>query len=680
MMSLRGMLIPFGEALVVCAALAGLFLFVGDAQAQRGLPENLQQALELIEEGRYEEALAEAETYLENERDDRYNAAAQLIAGRCEVNLGMGQSAIRRAFSSLDRFGETNPMAAQTFYLLATAFQETGDNYEASRALIRCLDSDPDDALRVTALNHLSDLARGPVAYRASQLRLIARSEDTRQAIDLFLPRSASIPTFGLLVPESEEVRDPGLELIEGFRSALEKWRATRGLEAELVVKRVPRGGPHAVHAARNLVRNSGVWGLVVGGPEEMVIPAVVEAQAAGVPVILPAQRRPGTDALGPDVLLPEADWRTEGRIAANYAVDSLGLKVFGIVAPYTDQGREVVHGFREVLDARDSVEVLAQEWYFAEEGVSLARQFQRVRTIGFRREFLDSLRQMKLLPEPRRLAATLDSLGYEQRLSFLDSLRVNPEPFRSLITPLPHNADSVVRSITRHRIDSLFSRIDSVRFERMWVTHLDSIKRTIAFKTGQIDSNDIELKVFDALYLPIEPGTISLFAPQFAFYDFRATRLGNAAWYNPDDLYRNRQYVENMIFTSPYRLDGNDGEMGELMMFLHRIGGGAVTPWHVRGYDAGNILLEMVAGGRLGAGDVADGLHTLTEIPLAAGHQRFEGGSLVGRQMWLLTARNGVVVTEDVGLRRLMLTPPPADSTGADLLEMHRDPSQGDR
>ncbi|MCB2200054.1 hypothetical protein KQI63_11655 [bacterium] len=668
------MMSRFREWSVFLALLGIILVLPTAAQAQRDLPDVLSRALQLVDMEMYEVALEEAEIYLQEGLDDKFAAAALVIAGRCEVNLGHGAKALERGYTVLDTWGVDNPMAAQAWFLIATAQQELGDEYEAARALVHCLDADPEPSMRQLALGHLSELVQGPVAYRADALRRLARKEGTKQTLEVMLPKSATHPTFGLLVPESEEVNDPGRQLIEGFQAALSRWNLTQGLEADVVIRRVPKGGPYAVHAARTLAREVGVWGMVIGGPEEMVIPAVVEAQAAGVPVVLPGLRRPGLDALGPDVLLPEADWHTEGKLAAAYATDSLGMKTFGIVAPFTDLGRELVAGFREVLDERDTVEVLSLEWYFPEEGVSLARQFQRLRTIGFRREFRDSLRLSNELPQPDSVIAMLDTLDLEGRITLLDSLKYDTEAFSGLLAPtdsLLALVDSTSgRSIVEFKLDSLLSRIDSVRFERHWSTHLDSIKRTLAYKAGQIDSNDIELDVFDALYLPIEPGTIPLFAPQFAFYAFKTTKLGNAIWYNPDELYRNRQYVENMIFTAPYRLDALDGEMGELRMYLDSAGVRPVTPWHIRGYDSGNILLEAVSGGRTGAGELAEGLHQLDSLSLSAGPQEFSDNSQVGNRMWLLTSQMGRVNPEDVNARRLLLHPVELDSATADSLE----------
>ncbi|HEB84942.1 MAG TPA: hypothetical protein ENI92_08090, partial [Bacteroidetes bacterium] len=394
-------------------------------------------------------------------------------------------------------------------------------------------------------------LAAGPVRYRAGTLRALARGNAARAALDTLAAPPAENPRIGVIVQQESEEDTTARDLLVGARAAV-KVDEQAGGRGELVVRTVPYGAPEAVFAARTLVRREGVWALVISGHESDAIAAAVEAQAAGVPVVLPGRRRPDLYLAGPTVFMPEADWEREGAIAAMYAADSLHLRTFAVVAPATDLGRYLVEGFTKTLEARDSCEVLAVEWYFPEEGVSVSRQFLRIREIGFRRAFLDSL--------------SADSVWH-------DSLWV---------------ADT-----TGGRDTTL---LDSALWKRLWRTHLDSIRRTPAFKVGAIDSNAIELKTIEGLYFPIEPGTIELFAPQFAFYNFRAVKMGNAGWYDPEELYHQRQYTEDLVFTAPYRLEETEGVMAELATEVYRETGGAVHPWNIRGFDGVRMLLTAAA------------------------------------------------------------------------------------
>jgi len=644
--------------------------------AQKDFPSQLREASILLENEEADSALTIIEGYLADEPSGKYTASALLLAGRCEVRRGEGVKAVNSALSVLDRLEKDDELVPQAYYLLATAQQLRGEYYEAARALVLCLDNGAEGKIQEYSLKHLSELVKGPVSYKATSLKLLARNDGTKRILNIILPKSSEKALFGVLIPEGDAEDNPGSDLLEGVEAAVDRWESLTGDEIELIVKRIPKGSVATVNSVREMVRNLGVWGLIIGGPEAEVIAASVEAQAASIPVVLPGQRRPNLNSVGPSIVLPEANWRREGEIAAEYAVDSLALKVIGVVAPYTDRGKETVTGFLEFLEERESVEVLAQEWYFPEEGVSLSRQFQRIRTTGFKREFLDSLRQTPSLQHPDSLIAIMDTLDFQDRLLFLDSLHVNYSSVwnDSIITDMENEfylaSEELINdsssksmpemdSITCYLLDSLLTKRDTLVFDNLWSEFADSVQRTIAFKTGQIDSNDIELSAYDGLYILIEPGTIPLFAPQFAFYNFKTTKIGNFGWYESDLLYRNRQYVEEMIFTSPYYVEESSGEMGELALYLHKRTGKAANKWHIRGYDAANVLLEAKGEGKGERADLIEGITLLDSIKLASINQTFSDMDIVGQKMRLLTIRNGSVLKEDSDYRRALIAPP---------------------
>jgi hypothetical protein len=614
--------------------LSFLFLMISSPlfAQQRGLPPELAPAKSLFNFGDIDGAYSGVLAYLDTHPDGRYTVAANLLAGRCEIRLGKNNEAINRALSIIEALPNSDLMLADSYYLLAVAQQSRGDYYEAARALVNSLNHKPQGEIQEMVMRDLGKLVNGPVAYKAESLRLLARTEGTKRALNILLPKSATIPTIGVLVPESELENDPGTSLIEGAQAAVNKYEVESGNDIDLLIKRVPHGTVRAIDAARTMVRKNGVWGIILGGPESDINAASVETQAAGIPTILPGQHRPTLNAIGPSMIMPEANWYREGEIAATYAVDSLALRCFGIIAPHTDQGVETVAGFLDVLNQRDSIEVLAQEWYYPEESVSLNRQFKRIRHIGFRREFRD-----------RMLA--------DSTLTMEDTLFYDIE------------------------IDSLVVGFDSTRYEMLWRAENDSIQRTVEYKTGLVDSNDIELSAFEGLFVPIAPNTIELFAPQSAFYNFRTTKIGNASWHDDDKLYKNRQYVEDLLLTSPYRLDLIDGDMAELQYYLHRETNKTANIWHIRGFDAANIFLASIENGKIGPDEIKVDLMSMDSLNLVTGVQHFGEKDIVGQNMWLFTAKEGIIQLEDAEARRLLITPP--EVLPDSLMEI--DPSTGE-
>lgn len=582
-----------------CSILVSMFLFaVNHPAVAQTLPDELQNSLQQLADGQPRAALMAAETYIEIYPGGEYVAAANILAGRASMAMQLYDNALEYGQRILST-PAMNPMAAQAHYLVATALQARGDTYEAARELVESLNLQETGTVAELASSRLAELLQGPLLYRVGILRDLARSDAARHALANAGGIRVDQPRFGVVVPNTEQ-DTLALAMLQGVQAAVALYNRNHdGPDVLLEVENETSGALDAVQATRTLTREKGAWGFVFGGQEEDVIAATVEAQAAGVPCILPGQRKPGLFSIGPGVLQPEASWYREGEITALYAADSLNLETFAVVAPVSEQGREIVGGFTDALSRREDTEIVTVEWYFPDEGVSIDRQFKRIRRMGFRRDFADSLRQ-------------------------------NYIPF------------------------------DSTEFEELWETHLDSIRRSLQYRIGAIDSNAIAVKDFDALYFVIESNTIELFAPQFAFYNFDAQIFGNSAWYEPTEIYRHRQYLEDWVITAPYYLQDDNNRLSMLTLQLARDQGVAVTPWHIRGFDAASVLLAQVESGRLGPRNVADGIRTLSRLDIAAGQQYFSRDRHEGLGIWFLTIHEGNVEPENVARRKLQLTPPP--------------------
>ncbi len=596
-----------GTIAVFAVLLIGIVLFT-PIQSQAQLPASLQQAMEQIEAGQIEPALNTIQAYLTNYPSSPHNAAAQILAGRCELQQGKYEDAMQRAHNVL-RSRTSRGMAPQAHYLMASVYQARGEAYEAALELVYCLNLSPRGQVARLAEAKLRELVQGPVYYKLDLLRDQAYSSAAENALENLSLTETTIPRIGIVLGSTEE-DTVARDMLNGARAAVEWYNREHDPDAELMEESVSGGTADLVLGTRRLVQEDGVWGMIVGGNIERSLAATVEAQAASVPVVLAGQRRPGLFSIGPTTVQPEADWYREGEMAALYAADSLHLRTYVIVAPATERGQESVAGFTDVLARRGQTEIMSVEWYFPEQGLSLDRQFRRIRNLGFRRDFADSL-------------------GW-------------------------------------YHIQN-----DSTNFNILWEAHLDSIRRSYEYRIGAIDSNDIQIRSIDALYFPIEEGTIELFAPQFAFYNFRAQTLGNSAWYDIEGLYRHRQYVEDMVFTSPYFHADTNVHMQQLSTYIARVIGGTPSLWNVRGYDAAMILLNQVASGQTGVSGVAEGILNLRDIAFASGRQYFNRDKRAGEGMWFLTVHEGTIERENISRRRILTTPPPPPVVPLDSLDM---------
>ncbi len=606
-------------------------------------PIKLRIAVQHLEHGEPARALSELEAYLEMTESGPYIITAELLAARCELALKRTDKTIVR----VNRVLEMNPdhaIAAQCHYLFAAVFQARGDSYAAALELVDCLNLNPEGNTLNLAKEKLKELADGPALYCLETLQDLARSENCKSAlsdaslnkVDLFASTEAyaTIGVIFQLSPTTGEAPDStkGLNLIDGVRAAAEKHgRELSGSQSQepeqtiqIVSRIIPSNTVVGVLAAREMIRRDGILGLIIYGPESEAMAITVEAQAHGIPTILPGQRRPGLYAIGPTTVQPEADWYREGELAAIYAVDSLHLRTFAVIAPVTPMGQENASGFTSILENRQMTELLALEWYFPEQDISLNRQFLRIREIGFKREFADSLFSSKLT----------DSLFH---------LNLSDRIF----------AAGFIDSLLRSRWEIHKDLID-----RYWREHLQDIRLTPLFKSGALDSNDIELKAIDGIYLPIEPGGIELFAPQFAFYNFKTQCFGNSAWNEPDELYRHRQYTNDLIFTSSYNVSNLEENYPELSLYIYKQHGMAPGLWQVRGYDSASILLSPLLDGPPNVGTVADAVRSLQKVSLGGGIQHFAPDRRVALDMWLFTVVEGEIHLEDSRQRLQKLSP----------------------
>lgn len=561
------------------------------------LPAPLAKSVQLLDAGKARLALDSLNTFISQNSHSPYLTTAHILAGRCEVSLAKPGRAIKRGQEVLEGCKDDG-LRAQLLYMMATAYQARGDNYEAARLLIQCIDTTNNGKVAQLASNHLKELVNSTVYYRLPTLLELASTDQSINLLTSIQTPSSDLPKIGLVVQKSDSDSVRVRSLLYGVDAAVQLFNlrntANQKIKVELV--NIDQGPVPTVMAVRNLIRKKGVWGLILGGYEPDMLAGAIEAQAAGVPVVLPGMRSPNVSLIGPCTFQPEADWYREGEIAGVYATDSLRLKTFGIIAPVTEMGRHNVAGFIDAVGRRPGTEILATEWYFLDKKVSIDRQMKRIRKIGFRRAFADSLR-----------------------------------------------ADSVY--------------FDSLSFDELWYAHHDSIKRTSRmYKIGKLDSNAINLKTIDGFYLPIEKGTIQLFAPQLAVYEGTAQHIGNSSWYDPDELYRHRQYVEGMILTSTYWLDDQNPHLADLRVELHKKTGEVPNPWHIRGYDAARLLFSQVESGRVGPFEVATGLKWTKSINYASGKQVFDTQKHTGLGMWLLSVSNGSVTLEDIAARRRLL------------------------
>lgn len=127
------------------------------------------------------------------------------------------------------------------------------------------------------------------------------------------------------------------------------------------------------------------------------------------------------------------------GAALAAYAVNTLGLKTFAVIAPTDAYGRELTDSFTKKVDELGG-QILYEGWY-AGEPTDLSNHFNNMRSIGMRRLFelaatdSDSVRQIdyRTILKP----ITPDSGRFSKRFSSGDSLKVKLPTIEGLYIPI---------------------------------------------------------------------------------------------------------------------------------------------------------------------------------------------------------------------------------------------------
>ncbi len=245
-------------------------------------------------------------------------------------------------------------------------------------------------------------------------------------------------------------------------------------------------------------------------------------------PYVSPLNSQNGLAALSPYAFQINPDAEIKGQFLAKYAVQELGFKTFAILAPADAYGQTIARSFAETV-TENGGEVVEQQWYY-DDAQDLSRQFKAIRKKGFYITFRDSAR------------------AADSTLSDVD----------------------IQAQFKQYMTDILFS---------------DEGGR-------DIDSTQVSSTGIDGLFIATYPEYIPYIAPQFAFHNIKCTLLGNEGWNDPDQLMKQRAYLDGLIYvTAGYY----DPQAWEYKAFLSRFRQQMhETPdmYHLLGYDIGKWML----------------------------------------------------------------------------------------
>ena len=114
--------------------------------------------------------------------------------------------------------------------------------------------------------------------------------------------------------------------------------------------------------------------------------------------------------------------------------------------------------------------------------------------------------------------------------------------------------------SIHKENPEMTETTLDSL-YKRYLKDQRDLLKET---KTT-LDSADVPVTTFDAMFLPVYVDDISYMAAQFAYANFQTQIIGNSDWYDMDELKKNRNYINGIIFITDGYLNEEDWDYKQI-------------------------------------------------------------------------------------------------------------------
>lgn len=542
--------------------------------------ENIyQKALSHYSDGRFDvvefELIGLIEIYPENHR----SSSIAYLMGRAQYKQKKYTEAEEVLKKLINQYPQSNYVDDAQFLLSAiffnqkryfssgenlfTVFEQTNDGrlIDRARDLLLPLLTDylrPDELQRLKErfqkpdTQTIIDFANGIQNFRLKNLDLSANyfqavfqqnptnqlgknSERYLKLIDL-TSRNSMIK-IGVLLPLSGVLKEEAKSILTGIEYAMQQSQIAKDLGIKLVVEDTEGEVLPTILACKRLLQDDNIIAII--GEIESDKTAVIGSLFLdkNIPVITPTAAENGLSELGENIIQMSPNITFRGEVIAEYAMNELNLKTFGILAPADDYGKTITDSFVETVD-RLNGSILAETWYY-QGATDLRNQFRHMRHIG--------LQKMKR-----------DSVYYE------------------------------FPAFTLSQIDSVILEVEKIRKK-------EREEREEPPKTKFSDSTATPVTSIDAIFLPVYTGEISYVASQFALFNIQCQILGGDFWNDEEVLDRNHSYLSGCIFTSDFYSDPLDSE---LQRFINRfrldVG---VTPekMEIYGFDSMKFLLHVL-------------------------------------------------------------------------------------
>jgi len=232
----------------------------------------------------------------------------------------------------------------------------------------------------VTVLqNHLENNA--PNEYSRIINELLRKIQDQQETIEV---------KVGVLLPLSSEFSEQAQAILTGIKYAQQTFNQNSLIQVKLIIKDTEGSIINIIRAARELVEDEKLIAIIGELESEKTASFAPIIDDAGVTLIPPVASANGLAALSKYIFQINGDLETRGIRMAEFAIKNLNLHSFATLAPADNYGKDMTDSFTATIDQLNG-EIIAQKWYY-ENSQDMARQFNSIRELGFKRMNKDSL------------------------------------------------------------------------------------------------------------------------------------------------------------------------------------------------------------------------------------------------------------------------------------------------
>jgi ABC-type branched-subunit amino acid transport system substrate-binding protein len=335
---------------------------------------------------------------------------------------------------------------------------------------------------------------------------------------------------LALLLPLNGFNKDVGESILEGSYLALEEYNNQHNTNLEISVKDYGEEIITAISALKDLAQNQNI--LAVVGPLENDIAAACAAIShyEQLPLLSPTATENNLVTFSDYFFQINTPIDIAAESIAQYALDSLKIMRFATFAPIDNHFIKMVNKFKETVE-KAGAEIAIQAWYYPGDQ-DVYKQFMKIKRVGLKLAFTDSIsaQRSELLPD---------------------------------------------------ELDSLYNEYLAIEKEKMEGTNT------------KIDSADIPIVSIDGVFVPIFKEDLEFIAPQIAYSNIQSQYLGNSDWYDLEQLKKNKNYINGIIFGSDGYLNEESWDYRQFRNEFRTKYKKTPTLYSVIGYDSFKYILQ---------------------------------------------------------------------------------------